>query len=117
MPGNARHSPARYRAIVSNPPTTMGGRTLRPKRRPGPERIGSLTAYALRTIVEPPIARATTASPSHVASHSSTLVCRAATRAAASAVTPTATCPHPGTAVNDPARSMVWRMKRRLSRA
>ena len=35
--------------------------------------------------------------------------------AAASALTPIATPPHPGTAVNEPARSMVSRMNRRLS--
>jgi len=64
----------------------------------------------LRTIVHPPIASATMASPSQVASHSSGVGCRAATNAAASAVAPTAIWPHPGTAVNDPARSIVWRM-------
>src|SRR5439155_27293120 len=109
--------PARYNATVSRPPTAMGGMKLSQKRRPGPDRIGSFTAYAFRTMVHPPITRATIASPSHVASHSSTLGCRAARNAAASAVAPTATWPQPGTAVNDPARSMVWRMKRRSSTA
>ena len=41
--------------------------------------------------------------------------CRAAIQAAAQAVTPMPTCPHPGTAVNAPARSIVSRMKRRFS--
>ena len=40
---------------------------------------------------------------------------RAGEPAAASALMPIATPPHPGTAVNEPARSMVSRMKRRLS--
>ena len=63
------------------------------------------------------MASATTASPSQVASHSSGVAWRAARKAATRAVTPTATCPQPGTAVNEPARSIVWRMKRRLSSA
>ena len=88
----------------------MGGMKPSQNRRPGPERIGSFTAYAFRTMVPPPITRATIASPSHVASQSSTLGWRAASTAAASAVTPTATCPHPGTAVKAPARSIVSRM-------
>src|SRR5213594_681723 len=117
VPGSACHSPARYSATVSRPPTTIGGRNLNPKRRPGPERIGSFTAYAFRTMAEPPIVSATSASPSHARSHSSGVRCRAARKAAASAVAPTATWPHPGTAVNDPARSIVCRMKRRLSSA
>src|SRR3989454_5623979 len=61
----------------------MGGMKPNQNRRPGPERIGSFTAYALRTMVPPPITRATIASPSHVASHSSTLGWRTASRAAA----------------------------------
>src|SRR5216110_71176 len=50
VPGSACHKPARYSATVSKPPTTMGGRKLRPKRRPGPERMGSAMvrkAYAV----------------------------------------------------------------------
>jgi len=56
------------------------------------------------------MASATIAAPNQVASHSSGVRWRAATSAAASAVVPTAIWPHPGTAVNDPARSIVWRM-------
>src|SRR5438094_3672873 len=117
VPGSACASPARYSTTVRRPPTTIGGRKLRPNRRPGPDRMGSFTAYAFRTMVEPPIASATIASPSQVASHSSDVRWRAARKAAASAVAPTATCPQPGTAVNDPARSIVCRMNRRLSSA
>ena len=61
-------------------------------------------------MAHPPMASATTASPNQVTSHSSRVGCRAARSAAASAVAPTATWPHPGTAVNEPARSIVWRM-------
>src|SRR5437870_3487789 len=106
VPGSACHRPARYSATVSRPPTTMGGRKLRPNRRPGPDRMGSFTAYAFRTIADPPIASATIASPSQVASHNSGVRWRAARNTAARAVTPTATWPQPGTAVNDPARSI-----------
>src|SRR6266705_643493 len=113
--GSSRVTPARYSATVRRPPTTMGGRKLRPKRRAGPERIGSFAAWALRASAQPPITSATTASASQVASHSSTFGWRAASNAAASAVAPTATCPHPGTAVKAPARSIVSLMKRRLS--
>src|SRR5947209_7445601 len=102
VPGSACHRPARYSATVNRPPTTMGGRKLRPNRRPGPDRMGSFTAYAFRTMADPPIASATIASPSQVASHSSGVGWRAARSAAASAVAPTATWPQPGTAVNDP---------------
>src|SRR5207244_959016 len=71
VPGSACHRPARYSTTVSSPPTIMGGRKLSPKRRPGPDRMGSFTAYAFRTMADPPIASATIASPSQVASHSS----------------------------------------------
>src|SRR2546426_4839174 len=46
-PGSAYDWPARYSAIVSRPPTAMGGMKPNQNRRPGPERIGSFTAYAL----------------------------------------------------------------------
>src|SRR6266568_4330698 len=69
VPGSACHNPARYSATVRSPPTTIGGRKLSPKRRPGPERIGSFTAYAFRTIADPPIVSATRASPSHTDRH------------------------------------------------
>src|SRR5438093_1501981 len=56
VPGSACHRPARYSTTVSRPPTIMGGRKLSPKRRPGPDRMGSFTAYAFRTMADPPIA-------------------------------------------------------------
>src|SRR6266550_935387 len=38
VPGSACHKPARYSATVSKPPTTIGGRKLRPNRRRGSDR-------------------------------------------------------------------------------
>ncbi len=60
---------------------------------------------------------ATKASATHVNSQESEEVWSEAMAAAPSAVMPMATPPRPGTAVKEPARSMVSRMKRRLSRA
>ena len=54
-------------------------------------------------------------SPSQVPSHSAGVSRVSATSAAARPSAPIATPPHPGTAVNAVARSIVWRMKRRLS--
>ena len=55
------------------------------------------------------------ASASHVVSHAPLVGWREAAYAATRAVAPNATTPHPGTAVNEPACSIVSRMKRRLS--
>src|SRR5256886_2628241 len=90
VPGSACHTLARYSTTVNRPPTAIGARKLSQKRRPGPERIGSSTAYALRTIVQPPMASATIAAPNQVASQSSGVRWRAATSAAANAGGPTA---------------------------
>src|SRR2546430_7655048 len=49
VPGSACHTLARYSTTVNRPPTAIGARKLSQKRRPGPERIGSSTAYALRS--------------------------------------------------------------------
>ena len=68
-------------------------------------------------MAQPPSPNATKHSPSQVASQARDEGCRAATAAAASAVTPMATCPQPGTAVKALARSIVSRMKRRFSMA
>src|SRR5438105_2031724 len=56
-----------------------------------------------------------TAVQSHVISHAPTEDCRAAINTAPKAMIPTATCAQPETAVKDEARSIVSRMKRRLS--
>src|SRR5881227_508169 len=82
---------------------------------PGRERSEVSEAWALRYIVQPAIAVETAASANQTASHSAKLFCCEATSAAKRAVTPMETCPQPGTAVNDEARSIAARMKRRLS--
>src|SRR5207302_3615258 len=60
---------------------------------------------------------ATKASAGQVASHAWGAVSGAATNDAARAVQPLAKPPQPDTAVNEPARSIVSRMRRRLSAA
>src|SRR3954463_9339996 len=82
---------------------------------PGCERSEVSEAWALRYIVQPATAAETTASTIQTATQSEKAFCCEATSAAKSAVTPMATCPQPGTAVNEEARSIVSRMKRRLS--
>ena len=72
---------------------------------------------ALAAMVQPPRVRPSTEVASQVTSHSVGVSRVSATAAAASASTPIPTPPHPGTAVNAVARSMVWRMKLRLSMA
>src|SRR5689334_3660252 len=57
----------------------------------------------------------TAASVNQTASQSVNCFCCEATSAAKIAVTPIATCPQPGTAVKEDARSIASRMKRRLS--
>jgi hypothetical protein len=70
---------------------------------------------AFSTMVQPPIPSARIAALSQTTSHSPGSAVRDATSVAASAVSPIATPPHPGTAVNAVARSMVERMNDRLS--
>jgi hypothetical protein len=72
---------------------------------------------ALRTDAQAPSVTASTASATQVASQAAKSTCWLARTAAPMALTPMATCPHPGTAVNDRARSIVLRMKRRFSMA
>ena len=88
----------------------MAGAKLSAKRRPGPESSGICTARALRHVATTAMASARRASPSHVVSHPAALGCSAATTAAPSAVPPMARRPHPETAVNHAARSMVSRI-------
>ena len=66
-------------------------------------------------MLQPPMVSATTEAPSQVASHSAGVSRVSAAAAATSATAPIATPPQPGTAVKAVARSIVWRMKERLS--
>src|SRR5580698_3191213 len=115
VPGMAAGKPARYKTAVSNPPTSRGGAKLKTNRRAGAENNGPFAALALRLIASTASTMANAASSSQVASQRSSVGCRLAMAAAASALMPMATPPHPGTAVNEPARSIVSRMRRRLS--
>ncbi len=105
----------RMRLGIVSAPATSGGEKLSAKRRPGPENRETLAAPLLSFIAHSEIASATPASAIHTATQRPCSGWTAASAAAASALTPTPTIPHPGTAVNDPASSMVLRMNRRLS--
>src|ERR1700676_1505673 len=94
-PGMAAIKPARHSTIVSAAPTTSGGMKLNTNLRAGGDHIGNPAALAFRHIASIPIATASAPSALQVASH---------------ALAPTATPPPPGTAVNDPARSIVSRI-------
>src|SRR5262249_7584525 len=102
---------------VSAAPTASGGTKLKMNLRTGGDQTGRPAVTAFRHIARMPMAIATAPSVSHVASHATVDDCCTATMLATIAVTPIATPPQPGTAVNEPARSMVSRMYRRLSMA
>src|SRR5262249_46166904 len=72
---------------------------------------------AFQTVAPSAMATATTASISQTATHRVVSSGGPEMAAAASALMPISTPPHPGTAVNAPARSIVSRMKRRFSMA
>src|SRR5258705_379929 len=104
--------------------TINGGSTLSPKRRPGPWTMASPARSALYSRAATPTPAPSRAS--NIQTQSQRLCGAPKTGAtgrdpaiaeAASAVTPSTTMPHPGTAVNEPARSIVERMKLRLSSA
>src|SRR5829696_2503863 len=82
---------------------------------PGCESSEVSEACALRYIVHPAMPAETAASVIQMANHAPNVFCCEATSAANSAVRPMTTCPQPGTAVKAEARSIVSRMKRRLS--
>src|SRR5215213_4942366 len=82
---------------------------------PGRESREVSEACALRYIVQPAMQAEAAASVIQTANHAPNVCCCEATSAANSAVSPMATCPQPGTAVKADARSIVSRMKRRLS--
>src|SRR5271163_3579968 len=95
----------------------IGGAKLSKNLRPGPDRRAEFARWALVAAAGAAIATATKASTSQTASQARGEDWRAATKAAASAVIPIATPPHPGTAVNSAAFSMVSRMYLRWSAA
>ena len=78
---------------------------------------GTRWSRVFHVVVAIEIETAIAASPNQSASQRSLLTDAAASHAASRAVAPIAIWPHPDTAVNDPARSIVSRMKRRLSSA
>src|SRR5206468_10244929 len=76
---------------------------------------GAPPRLALRAVATSAMAAASPASASQMASQRRDSRGSPAIAAVASALTPISTPPHPGTAVNAPARSIVSRMKRRFS--
>jgi len=60
--GSADLRPASNSAVVSNPPTTIGGAKLRRNLRPGPEKSAAFARCALVAAVETAMATATKAS-------------------------------------------------------
>src|SRR6185503_13043844 len=93
-------------------PATIGGDKVIAKRRVAPAKRGVPDRCAFARIAQTPIAQASTASTSQIASHADGVAAPCASQAAASAVAPMAAPPHPGTAVKELARSIALRMKR-----
>ena len=101
---------------MSTTPATSGGRYARAKRWAGAADDSGVPARrALIAIVPSAIAAPTHASASHTSTQRSESSGGPDTAAVISAVTPMATPPQPGTAVNSVARDIVSRMKRMLS--
>src|SRR6476620_8999005 len=96
-------------------PAKIGGERLNATFRPGPESNGILAARAFRSMDQPSISRAITASAIQTANHALKVFCCAEIADEASAVHPMATCPQPEMPVNAVARSIVSRMYLRLS--
>ena len=94
----------------------MAGANPATNLRPGPDSSGNFARRDFSAAPANPTNTASTASASQIASQRDPC-CRDAIHAAASAVDPISIPPIPGTAVKDPARSMVSRMYRRLSMA
>src|SRR5688500_18811309 len=114
-PESTSYMPRLYSWMVSSAPTIIGGEKLNRNFLPAPDISGSRFARAFRTIAAMLITGAMTAAASQVLSQATSVGCCAAIPAAARAVMPTTTIPHPDTAVKAPARSMVSRMKARVS--
>src|SRR5690242_14780600 len=106
-PGIAATAPEFHNATVNTAPANNDGKKLNTNLRAGADHNSSPAALALRFIASTPTAIASTASPIQIASHMPREDACEASPAAASAVTPISTPPQPGTAVNDPARSIV----------
>lgn len=115
VPGNASYNPALANTRVKAAPVTIGGVKPSTNFRPGPRSSDSRAARSFQAIDMAAIAIATPASMNQIVTHTRTSVSAAANHAAASAVSPIATPPQPGTAVNDAAFAIVSRMNRRLS--
>src|SRR5580658_3536159 len=109
-PGIAAVNPACHNTMVTAPPAIKGGTKLKTNFRAGEDHKGKPAALALRHIARMPNAIASEPSTSQVSSHARGVLCREASRADAKAVRPMATPPQPGTAVKDPARSIVSRI-------
>src|SRR5436190_3144846 len=116
-PGIEATAPAFHNAAVSTAPANSGGTKLKMNLRAGADHSGNPADCALRHMANTPTAIARMASPSHNASQVWRDAECDAKPAAASAVTPISMPPQPGTAVNEPARSIVSRIYRRLSSA
>src|SRR5437868_8773585 len=113
--GKADSSPARNNTNVRNAPATNGGAKPSATFRAGPENSGNPRRFAFQVQASNPITTATMPSASQTRNQEKAETCRAANTAAPNAVTPERTCPHPETAVNAEARSIVSRMKRKSS--
>src|SRR6185369_15919580 len=102
-PGIDATAPAFHKAAVSTAPANSGGTKLNINLRAGADHSGNPADCALRHMANTPTAIATIASLSHSASQVWRDSACDAKPAAASAVTPISTPPHPGTAVKEPA--------------
>src|SRR6478609_6177049 len=114
-PSGTANPPRSASATVRTAPARIAGRKPRRNFRAGMLRTGpgSERRRIFRSIVSIPRLAPMHASPSQTISHRKGVGCWLARAAAPSAVTPTATSPHPGTSVNDAAPSIVRRMKER----
>ena len=106
-----------YIATVSAAAANIGGKRLNTNRRPATPWRGKLTWWALRAMLQAPIPAAIAAATIQVKSHASGEAQSLARVAAARPVRPIPTPPHPGTPVNEVARSIVVRMNRRSAAA
>ena len=93
----------------------IGGEKLSTNFLPGPDSSGIFAARAFRTIAHIIMSGDRNADASQMFSAPVAVSRVAAATETISASTPIATIPHPDTAVNEPAASIVLRMKARLS--
>src|SRR4051812_44352691 len=122
VPYRSIHTPGRRLAIprftnakVMTMPTRNAGVKLKSSLRAELVSSGRLASFALLYMNHTEISSARMASAAHTSTHSTGIASWDASTAARIAVIPMTTCPHPETAVNVPAASIVSRMKRRLS--